>query len=71
SLKEQSTQTGDEEAEKPHGCAECGKKFARTAALSKHRRLHGGEKPHECPECGKKFGVRSNLVKHRRTHLGE
>ncbi|NWX80480.1 ZN665 protein, partial [Alca torda] len=34
--------------EKPLQCNECGKGFAKNAALAKHRRVHVGEKPYKC-----------------------
>ncbi|NXI61024.1 ZF316 protein, partial [Anseranas semipalmata] len=44
----------------PHRCPECGKGFAHRAALSKHRKTHGGERPHRCGDCGKSFSRGSN-----------
>uniref|UniRef100_A0A8C9MCE2 C2H2-type domain-containing protein n=1 Tax=Panthera tigris altaica TaxID=74533 RepID=A0A8C9MCE2_PANTA len=65
--RKQKTATGS----RRHYCHECGKSFAQSSGLTKHRRIHTGEKPYECEDCGKTFIGSSALVIHQRTHTGE
>ncbi|XP_012905160.1 zinc finger and SCAN domain-containing protein 9 [Mustela putorius furo] len=55
-------------AERGHKCDACGKSFAQSAGLVRHRRIHTGERPYECKECGKTFSRSSGLFNHRGTH---
>ncbi|XP_066209628.1 zinc finger protein with KRAB and SCAN domains 4 isoform X1 [Saccopteryx leptura] len=67
SQREQINATG----KRRHVCHECGKSFAQSSGLTKHRRIHTGEKPYECEDCGKSFIGSSALVIHQRVHTGE
>jgi uncharacterized Zn-finger protein len=58
--------------ERPFGCTQCGKRFARSGNLRAHQRdVHLGKRPFVCQECGKRFAHRGNLrVHHQRVHPG-
>ncbi|NXK20174.1 ZN648 protein, partial [Arenaria interpres] len=54
--------------ERPYGCPECGRCFAVSSDLAKHRRgAHGG---HRCRDCGQQFPRPAALAGHRRKHHG-
>uniref|UniRef100_A0A803Y001 C2H2-type domain-containing protein n=1 Tax=Meleagris gallopavo TaxID=9103 RepID=A0A803Y001_MELGA len=56
-------------AEKPYKCCgDCGKSFAWSSHLDRHRRIHAGDKPYKCGDCGKSFSQSSHLERHRRIH---
>ena len=58
--------------DRPWGCGQCGKKFARHLELVNHRRIHSGDKPFQCEVCGMRFNQKQNLHTHvRHIHLGE
>ena len=49
--------------ERPYQCLieGCGRRFARSDELSRHRRAHTGEKKFACTVCGRRF-VRSGML---------
>lgn len=57
--------------DKPHGCANCGARFAQRSQLTVHQRIHSGEKPYRCQVCWKAFAHSTALKLHTRRHTGE
>ncbi|XP_030233533.1 zinc finger protein 431 isoform X2 [Gadus morhua] len=57
--------------EKPYGCDQCMKRFARSAHLRIHMKTHTGEKPYRCDQCMKPFTWLGNMKRHMMTHSGE
>ena len=63
--------TGQDTANRPYQCRQCGKGFMQKNTLRNHQLTHTGEKPYECNVCGKRFGRSHVLKDHMRTHTGE
>jgi len=47
-----------------HGCEICGKKFARTGHLAKHKLTHTDVRDFFCATCGKSFKHKRNVLNH-------
>lgn len=59
------------QADRPHQCETCDKKFAVRSDLVRHSRIHSVDKRFMCSVCGKKFTDRSTHLKHERAlHSG-
>ena len=56
--------------EKPYECPVdgCGRTFARSDELARHRRAHTGERNFVCDACARAFARSDHLAKHRRRH---
>ncbi|NWH25805.1 ZNF70 protein, partial [Grus americana] len=53
-----------------YSCGDCGKRFAESSHLLRHRVTHSGERPFQCRLCGKSYGDSSYLAVHQRAHTG-
>ena len=56
---------------KSHQCEKCGKRFAQSSTLTKHKLVHKGKKSYLCDKCGKIFTRKNDFKKHELTHTGE
>ncbi|XP_077283260.1 uncharacterized protein LOC143909225 isoform X2 [Arctopsyche grandis] len=59
------------EAARPHGCPDCGGRFAQRSQLVVHQRTHSGARPYRCPVCWRAFSHSTALKLHVRRHTGE
>ena len=50
--------------ERPFSCDICGKAFADSFHLKRHKFSHTGEKPYECPHCKARFTQHGSLKMH-------
>ncbi|XP_072051664.1 uncharacterized protein [Amphiura filiformis] len=61
------TESQDQEREKPYKCKFCNKSIGYLYFLKDHERLHTGEKPYRCTECGQQFRTANLLYIHKKT----
>ncbi|KJH51151.1 zinc finger, C2H2 type [Dictyocaulus viviparus] len=54
--------------EKPFICETCGRSFADSSTLRRHRLVHSGEKKHNCPICGRRMARKDNVKAHIKSH---
>lgn len=54
--------------EYPYECDECGRRFAVSFWLTRHKAEHENDHPHQCDECGRSFAVAAWLTRHKREH---
>ncbi|KAK3711399.1 hypothetical protein QZH41_013509, partial [Actinostola sp. cb2023] len=52
----------------PFECDICGRRFAVSFWLTRHKREHLKDHPHRCDECGQSFAVMAWLTRHKRKH---
>ena len=64
-------QNASADADKPHACKVCHRRFRISRDLQLHLRIHSGVKPNTCGYCGKQFTTVSQLRSHHRTHTQE
>jgi len=69
--KSASNQNASPDADKPHTCKICHRRFRISRDLNLHLRIHSGVKPNTCSDCGKQFTTVSQLRSHYRTHTQE
>ncbi|XP_045573496.1 uncharacterized protein [Salmo salar] len=56
------------DADKPHACPTCGKRFTEANYVKRHQTVHTKERPFKCKLCYKSFAFLSNLIRHRSVH---
>ncbi|XP_035645395.2 uncharacterized protein LOC118395624 isoform X1 [Oncorhynchus keta] len=59
------------DADKPHACPTCGKRFTEANYVKRHQTVHTKERPFKCKLCYKSFAFLSNLIRHRSVHNGK
>eukprot|EP01083_Nonionella_stella_P023917 66151_1 len=52
------------EAEWPHACNDCNKRFKTVREMKQHQNQHTGEKPYRCSMCEKRFSNQPGLFAH-------
>ncbi|XP_064860035.1 uncharacterized protein LOC135561855 [Oncorhynchus nerka] len=58
------------DADKPHACPTCGKRFTEANYVKRHQTVHTKERPFKCKLCYKSFAFLSNLIRHKSVHNG-
>ncbi|XP_045579098.1 zinc finger protein 205 isoform X6 [Salmo salar] len=59
------------DADKPHACPTCGKRFTEANYVKRHQTVHTKERPFKCKLCYKSFAFLSNLIRHKTVHNGK
>uniref|UniRef100_A0A4W5L942 C2H2-type domain-containing protein n=1 Tax=Hucho hucho TaxID=62062 RepID=A0A4W5L942_9TELE len=59
------------DADKPHACPTCGKRFTEANYVKRHQTVHTKERPFKCKLCYKSFAFLSNLIRHKSVHNGK
>ena len=49
----------NQNTQRRHACAFCGKAFARRRDLDNHERIHTGARPFQCQICERRFNVKT------------
>nr|CAB3248855.1 ZF(C2H2)-75 zinc finger protein [Phallusia mammillata] len=52
-------------------CETCGRKFALSENLNRHKMIHNDSRPYHCTHCNKSFRLSQHLKEHIRIHTGE